>query len=146
MKVCKLNESVAKKLKLADVYLKSHSNEKRFLAWDCHRPVEAQTFLWNSYGCDVDSTKCKGFIAPPGKSKHNSGFAIDLTIAEKNGNPIVMPTPYDTFTTTAYVSSSSQWSELARSHWTLLNTAMSSVGCIVNPTEWWHYDCDELKK
>lgn len=139
--VCKLQPSGAQKLQRANEELKSLLPGARFMAWDCYRPPEVQTVLWNAYGCDSDPTKCAGYIAPPGRSQHNRGLAIDITLADPAGNPLPMPTEYDTFSQIAHSSSRSQWSLEAQRNWDAMNTALTRAGCTVNSSEWWHYDC-----
>lgn len=53
-----------------------------------HRSVEDQTRLWNNavvkYGSPVRARK---WVAPPGKSRHNKGYALDITMY-KDGKKI----------------------------------------------------------
>ncbi len=140
--VCKMNKSAAGRIEVADRYLKAHGfPEWKLMAWDCYRPAAAQTLLWNSYGCDSNPSKCGGYIAAPGRSKHNSGYAIDLTLADGNGRALEMPTGYDNFSRAAHPSTFTFGNNMSENHWYTLNEAMTAAGCKGNPSEWWHYDC-----
>lgn len=140
--VCKMKESAARRIETADRYLKVHGfPEWKLMAWDCYRPATAQTLLWNSYGCASNPSKCSGYIAAPGKSKHNVGYAIDLTLADAKGEALEMPTGYDNFSRSAHPATFTFGNNTGQNHWYILNEAMTAAGCKVNPSEWWHYDC-----
>ncbi|MBI4127334.1 D-alanyl-D-alanine carboxypeptidase family protein [Candidatus Peregrinibacteria bacterium] len=138
---CKMRESAARKIAVADKYIKTHGFNDRLMAWDCYRPKEAQQFLWSSYGCDSNPGKCSGYIAAPGKSKHNAGYAIDASMANVDGVPIKMPTEYDDFSASAHPGTFTFGNNIGQNHWSVLNDAMKVAGCKVNPSEWWHFDC-----
>lgn len=139
--VCKMRESSAKKIDKADDYLKTKGNGERIIAGDCGRPNYAQEILWEAFGCVENPSKCSGYIAYPGKSRHESYGAIDMALADKDGKPLPFPTKFDDFSKKAHLSSFSTWSVEAQENWTLMNDAMTHAGCTVNRSEWWHYDC-----
>ena len=64
--------------------------------WDAYRPVSAQFDLWNI--CP-DST----YVADPtkGYSSHSRGSTIDITLTDKRGTDMVMPTGFDDFSAKA---------------------------------------------
>ena len=60
--------------------------------YDAFRPVRAQFKLWEAVPDPV-------FVANPykGYSTHSRGNTVDLTLVTLDGQPVEMPTPFDTF-------------------------------------------------
>ena len=64
------------------------------LVYDSLRPRRIQTQMWEI----VKGTDKQQYVADPkGGSIHNYGAAVDLTIADENGKPLDMGTPFDYF-------------------------------------------------
>jgi D-alanyl-D-alanine dipeptidase len=83
------------------------------------------------------------FNPPP----HNTGGAIDLTIADQNGNLLEMGTDFDDFTNKAQTAfferddiSLTEQERMYRENRRLLLLAMTSVGFTNYNEEWWHFD------
>jgi D-alanyl-D-alanine dipeptidase len=107
--------------------------------YDGYRPLSVQKKFW-------ELVPDERYVADPKKgSRHNRGAAVDLTMVDKNGNEIPMPTPYDDFTEKAsrnYMDLSSQIIINRK----FLEDLMSKYGFIGLPTEWWHFDFNGWEK
>ncbi len=107
--------------------------------YDCYRPRSAQQILWDIVPDDR-------YVAnPKNGSRHNRGAAVDLTLVDKDGRELVMPTPYDDFTTKAHRSYQALPADALRNRATL-EQAMVAQGFLPLPTEWWHFDDPESKR
>jgi zinc D-Ala-D-Ala dipeptidase len=106
----------------------------RLVAWDCYRPFAVQKKMWELF-------PHKGYIADPnhGGSHHNRGAAVDVSLLTKDGTPIEMPTPFDTFSHAAFRHFEGG-SKTSRAHREVLIQAMEEAGFKPNPMEWWHFD------
>lgn len=120
-------------LALKKVADKLRSKEYRLLLFDGYRPLEVQKTFW-------EILPDPNYVADPAKgSRHNRGAAIDLSLADKNGNPIDMPTDYDHFGMEAHHDFMELHDEQIKNRATL-KQAMESHGFQSLATEWWHYD------
>lgn len=102
--------------------------------WDGFRPVSAQFKLWEV--CP-DST----YVANPNKgySNHSRGYAVDLTLIDREGKELEMPTGFDDFSAMAdrdYSDCPSEQAENAR----FLETVMEKHGFKGYWGEWWHFN------
>ncbi len=110
----------------------------RLQAWDCYRPIHVQWAMWRL-------VPVKGYVADPHTgSNHNRGGAVDVTLVTLQGEPVEMPTPFDTFGPAAHHGSSTATPD-ARAHRELLRQAMVDAGFRPNRMEWWHYDAPEAR-
>lgn len=110
----------------------------RLKAWDCYRPLHVQWAMWKL-------VPVKGYVADPHTgSNHNRGAAVDVTLITLTGEPVEMPTPFDTFGPTAHHGSGAGTAE-ARAHRETLRQAMVQAGFRPNRMEWWHYDAPEAR-
>lgn len=101
--------------------------------WDAFRPVSAQFALWEI--CP-DSR----YVANPNKgfSSHSRGNTVDLTLVDREGNELEMPTGFDDFSARAdrdYGDVPPEAAENARR----LEDAMTAGGFRPYFGEWWHY-------
>ncbi|HOJ78994.1 MAG TPA: D-alanyl-D-alanine dipeptidase [Bacillota bacterium] len=108
--------------------------------YDGYRSVEAQKKMWAI--CPDPR-----YVANPykGGSNHCRGAAVDLTIIDKDGNEMEMPTPFDTFAERAHQYSLAPTSQ-QRLNRMLLRTVMKQVGLQSIRTEWWHYQLPNANK
>jgi zinc D-Ala-D-Ala dipeptidase len=128
--VCLLRRSVAERLALAARTLAKHG--LRLVAWDCLRTPEAHLALWKAH-------PVPGAVADPGRgSLHERGVAIDVGLADREGNPVQMPTPFDTFGPAAAADAPLPDGP-AKQHRNVLIAAMNAAGFRPNPKEWWHF-------
>jgi D-alanyl-D-alanine dipeptidase len=122
----------------------------RVKVFDCYRPVRAvMNFVrWardlnDSAGKaefypDVDKRTLfrDGYIAS--HSGHSRGSTIDLSLAKADGTELDMGTPFDFFSPTSWVASTSI-SAAARANRMLLAIAMRRRGFRPYEREWWHF-------
>lgn len=78
----------------------------------------------------------QGFIAR--RSGHSRGAAIDLTIADLQGNLLDMGTPFDFFGAASH-HGATEISIKQQGNRQKLIDIMSSAGFVSYPAEWWHY-------
>lgn len=130
---CLLRASVARKLSLVQQDL-----EKRSLGlkvYDCYRPLSVQRRMWRFF-------PNPRYVANPAiGSRHNRGAAVDLTLVDRNGNELEMPTEFDNFTVRAHRNYRGG-SYRSRQNRQLLKSIMEKHGFNSMPTEWWHFDAD----
>jgi D-alanyl-D-alanine dipeptidase len=101
--------------------------------YDCYRPLSVQKQMWKLVPDDR-------YVANPTYgSRHNRGSAVDLTLVDRAGRELKMPTDFDDFTeraATTYDGASVQ----AKQNRQRLQEAMVKHGFIPLQTEWWHFD------
>ena len=78
-----------------------------------------------------------GMFLAPGKSKHNYGVAMDLTLEDSGGNELTMQTS---------IHDLSWYSAFKRNNANanLLYKIMSGTGLVPISSEWWHYQDNEV--
>lgn len=135
---CYLRKDVAERL--AQVQHDLQAQGLGLKVFDCYRPFSVQKTFF-------EIVPNPSFVAQPkevnGKpvegSKHNRGAAVDLTLVDKTGKELPMPTPFDDFTEKA--SPDYQGGDpVARANMRTLQTAMKKRGFQPIPSEWWHFD------
>lgn len=128
------------------------------LVWDAWRPVECQEGLFESFKTQLrrdhlDWNKerlleeTQKYVSLPSNnparpSPHNTGGAIDLTLANEKGQPLPMGTKFDDFTPksgTLYFEMNSEDQE-AKNNRRLLYWLMKAAEFTNYPEEWWHFD------
>ena len=119
--------------KLAKVARDLKERGYRLVVWDAWRPSSAQKALW--------AVKPDGrFLTPPSKiSRHRRGTSVDVTLADKSGKILEMPSDHDEFNSKADEDFSDVTKEVAKRA-RILRKAMFSAGFSGVPDEWWHYD------
>ncbi len=101
--------------------------------YDGYRPLSVQKQMWKIM---PDNR----YVANPAKgSRHNRGAAVDLTLVDKNGNELKMPTPFDSFEQKAHHSYQNLSDKIKQNRW-ILKTIMEKYGFKSITSEWWHYD------
>ena len=76
--------------------------------------------------------------SPTSWSRHTQGLAVDVTLVDRNGVEMRMPTGFDAFTPAAsstYIGSDPE----IRRNLEVLQTAMRNAGFNTIPSEWWHF-------
>lgn len=105
----------------------------RLKVFDGYRPLSVQWKFWEILP-DPD------YVADPRVgSRHNRGYAVDLTLVDLDGNEVLMPTEFDDFTERAHRDYLALPPE-AIGHREILEQVMVRHGFIPFPTEWWHFD------
>jgi len=129
--VCYVTEGTALKLSQAQVALEREGLGLRM--WDCFRPQAVQETMWAL-------VPDERFVAPPQTgSRHNRGASVDVTLVDKKGRPLPMPTAYDDFSARASATYADLPKKIIR-HRDQLRQAMSQAGFIPLSSEWWHFD------
>jgi D-alanyl-D-alanine dipeptidase len=105
----------------------------RLVIWDAWRPASAQRALWKA--------KPDGkFLTPPSKiSRHRRGTSVDISLADKDGKILAMPSDFDEFNAKADEDFSDVPKEAAKRA-RILRNIMFNAGFSGVPDEWWHYD------
>ncbi|MDX2079890.1 MAG: M15 family metallopeptidase [Terrimicrobiaceae bacterium] len=102
--------------------------------YDGYRPLSVQARMWAILPDER-------YVSDPAKSKgrHTRGVAVDVTLVDRLGNELPMPTPFDDFTTRAH-RDSPKWTEEQRRNSQKLEAVMTKYGFLAFHFEWWHYD------
>lgn len=134
---CALRASVAQKLGKVQTDLEKIGLGLK--VYDCYRPFSVTKQMW-------EVLPDPNYVANPARgSRHNRGAAVDLTLVDRTGKELEMPTPYDDFTKKAhrnYQGGSTQ----SRKNRQVLEDAMKKHGFIGITTEWWHFDSEDWQK
>lgn len=124
-----------------------------FIIYEAYRPLASQITLWNEIiekekiknpDMSVDSEDfialCDKFVANPYRqgSGHQSGAAIDVSLIDDNGVEYDMGGQVRGFENTAEFDCP-DISKEAEKNRKILNNALSEVGFVNYPSEWWHY-------
>ena len=144
-----LQPDVARMLVDAQHYLKTLHPELRLLVYDAVRPLSVQRIMWER----VKDTKYHRYVAPPDRmSLHNFGAAVDLTLADRRGQPLDMGTPFDHFGRAAGISDEEgliRQGLLTRQqvqNRQLLRQVMRHAGFRSISGEWWHFNACSLQE
>ena len=130
---CLLRETVAKRLAQVQNDLKNEGLGLK--VWDCYRPLAIQKALWKL----VPDPR---YVADPAKgSRHNRGAAVDVTLIDRTGKQLEMPTDYDDFSVKAHREDKTASAQAAANS-LRLERAMARRGFTGLATEWWHFDAD----
>lgn len=129
---CMLHITTARKLAVAAEILRQQGY--RLKIWDAWRPPEVQVSLYEFGGMT-------GMFADPSLqwSRHCSGTAVDLTLTDKKGRELRMPTGFDQGGPMSYYAYRGNNLEIRR-HLSALQQAMVTAGFTMLDTEWWHFD------
>jgi D-alanyl-D-alanine dipeptidase len=110
---------------------------KRGLAlkiYDGYRPLSVQQKMWNLI-------RDERYVSNPAvnKGRHTRGTAVDVTLVDKVGNELPMPSPFDDFTEAAHRDSKAM-TATQRANMLTLQDVMTRHGFEPYPYEWWHFD------
>jgi zinc D-Ala-D-Ala dipeptidase len=101
--------------------------------WDAYRPYSVTEAMW-------DPIRNPDYVADPAKgSRHNRGAAVDVTLVDRNGYELIMPTGYDDFSPRAAHAYTELSPQIRLNRQKLLDI-MTKHGFDPLPSEWWHYD------
>jgi D-alanyl-D-alanine dipeptidase len=127
---CWLRKSVA--IALVEAQKSLIEKGYRIKLFDCYRPHSVQWQLWNK----VPNPQ---YVANPEKgSMHNRGAAIDLGLADLNGNELDMGSHYDSFSKVSHHSYTDLSTEVLERR-KLLKETMAKYKLKFTTSEWWHY-------
>lgn len=131
--VCFLRRKTYEKLVKANSILNDYGY--KIVIFDAYRPIKYQEIMWNYYPDER-------FVTNPykGNSIHCKASAVDITLADLNGNLIKMPTEYDHFGKESYVCNLKKYNKEIYNNIKLLQKVMILCGFKLFPTEWWHFN------
>ncbi len=130
--VCLLRKETAQKLARAQTQFQKEGFSIKI--WDAYRPPYVQRIFW-------ELVSDERYVANPNKggSRHNRGGAVDLTLVDKFGKELEMPSAFDDFSDRASPSNLDMSPE-ARKNVDYLNRVMTENGFLMYSHEWWHFD------
>lgn len=102
--------------------------------YDAYRPTSVQQ-RW------FDVVRQHKWVADPSRGMggvHDRGTALDISIVDKSGKLVEMPTPMHTFTEAASRLSTTM-TDTARKNMNYLKEVMVSCGFDIINSEWWHF-------
>ena len=146
LRQCFLQPAAAAMLAKATAMLRRVQPTWGLLAYDCARPQSVQRQMWDI----VAGTPQERYVADPNTevgSIHNYGCAIDLTLADAEGKPRDMGTPFDFFGPAANprqdiaLLRADKLRHAQLSNRLLLRYVMVSAGFYPINDEWWHFNC-----
>ncbi|MER5436620.1 M15 family metallopeptidase [Streptomyces sp. NPDC002588] len=82
------------------------------------------------------------YVSPPDVAPHSAGAAVDLTLADASGRELDLGTRMNADpeeSNGACYTHALNINEEARTNRNLLNSALTAVGLVNYPTEWWHW-------
>lgn len=142
-----LHPEAAAKLVKAQAILNDISPELSLLVYDAARPVSVQRKMYDK----VKNTPLHAYVANPDRTGlHNYGMAVDLTICNKQGNPLDMGTPFDFFGRAAGINMEAELVKEGKltpaqvNNRKLLRKVMTEAGFLTIRGEWWHFNAVSL--
>ena len=134
---CFLRASVAEKLSRVQTELATQGLGLK--VYDCYRPLSVQKRLWQI-------KPDPNYVANPvNGSRHNRGAAVDLTLVDRTGKTLEMPTDFDDFSDRAS-RNYNQLSNAAKTNRATLARVMVKYGFVPLETEWWHFDAKDWQQ
>ena len=166
-----LRKSVLKRLIEAQQYLTESNPHLQLALFDAWRPISVQKFMFDysineickSRGIDINDNYFKETITeiiqevgrfwakptsnPATPPPHSTGAAIDLTLADFNGNPLDLGGEIDFIGDKSrpnFYEKDSLKSIYSKHHVfhnrrSLLLSVMEKAGFVQHPNEWWHF-------
>jgi len=161
-----LRRGVVERLSLAENHIQRVAPGLRLVVFDAYRPVAVQRFMvgWTFQqqleraGLSVQSlteaerqavlAQVYQFWAPPSLDPatpppHSTGGAVDLTLADAEGNELDMGSAIDEIGARSYpehfAAADTEPERTFHARRTLLYDAMASAGFRRHPREWWHF-------
>lgn len=130
--LCLLEAQTAKRLVKANRYFQAQGDTIKI--WDAYRPVSVQWSLYHATPANL-----KQYAPAPSKnSQHSKGIAADITLVDKSGKELPMPTGFDNFTDKAHADYPDLPKE-ALANRAFLRKGMEQQGFTVYSLEWWHF-------
>jgi D-alanyl-D-alanine dipeptidase len=149
-KIYFVRKDVAEKLVQAQTRLPEGMS---FLIKECYRPLNVQRSFWNEYSSRIRaqhpqwsesqiSEECSKFIAPVEVAPHSTGGAVDLVLIDTKGELLDMGCEFNaspiSCKNATYTAAQNISAEGKRNR-KFLMSAMSKVGFVNYPTEFWHW-------
>lgn len=126
-----LRRGTAQKLKKAQAQFAEIGYHLK--VWDAYRSLETQRLLW-------EAIPDERYVVNPQKgiSYHNRGAAVDVTLVDKDGRDLIMPSDFDDFSPRANRDYSDVLPQ-AEANARLLEKIMNQNGFNSIFNEWWHF-------
>ncbi|MDR1720162.1 MAG: M15 family metallopeptidase [Dysgonamonadaceae bacterium] len=139
-----LHPDAAGKLAKAQQILRRERPGYALLVYDATRPIPIQRYMYNF----VKEKNKTYYVANPDKKggRHNYGMAVDLTIIDRDGQPLPMGTPFDFLSMEANTDKedalvkNGKISKEERDNRLLLRRVMRQAGFTTVTSEWWHFN------
>jgi D-alanyl-D-alanine dipeptidase len=138
-----LHREGAERLEQAVAHLAKQRQDLKLVVLDAVRPQRVQQRLWDR----LEGTDLRMYFADPARgSIHSFGMAVDITLADRDGNELDMGTPFDDLTELSHPQREAAWlasGALTRAQLDnrmLLRDVMDRAGWQGISTEWWHFD------
>ena len=134
-----VHKEVYDKLKALEPVLRE--KKLKLVIFDAYRPIEVQKVMWGILPNSL-------YVANPKTgSHHNRGVAIDVALADEDGNYLEFPTEFDSFEKKAAHSYECTPEERQKcENRALLKGLLESAGLTALNTEWWHYQLPNAKE
>lgn len=145
-----LREGVLQRLRRAQRLL---PDGLRLVLVEGYRPLTLQRAYFEEYAAGLRAahpdwpderihTAASRYVSPPAVAPHSAGAAVDLTLADADGNELALgtrvnasPEESDGACYTHAANIGARAAELR----SLLGTALTATGLVNHPTEWWHW-------
>lgn len=103
--------------------------------YDAYRPLSVQKTLWAE-------AKNEHYCATPSKEPggHPRGTAVDVTLVDKNGAELEMPTAYGDIHSKDIYKAEAKLSATAKHNVALLKRVMTKHGFAQSEPVWWHFE------
>ncbi|MFD3314595.1 M15 family metallopeptidase [Streptomyces sp. NPDC058694] len=125
----------------------------RLLFVEGYRPLSLQRHYFDEYAGQLRAeypewtaeqvrSAASRYVSPPEIAPHSAGAAVDLTLADDDGHELDMGTRMNATpeeSAGACYTQADNINDAARSHRHILSTALTAVGLVNYPTEWWHW-------
>lgn len=129
----------------------------RLLIVEGYRPPALQRAYFEEYATELRHANpgwsdsliheaASRYVSPPQIAPHSAGAAVDLTLADQDGQEVDMGTRMNASPDEsggACYTHAESISPTARAHRETLCRAMSEAGFVNYPTEWWHFSCGD---
>ena len=110
----------------------------RLVLFDCYRPISVQKEMWAI-------KPNKNYVTPPEKgSMHNRGLAVDMGLADLDGNLLEMGSDFDEFAKESHWTFPHEPGIMERRN--MLRQRAEEMGLLPIRTEWWHYSLRNVRR
>ncbi len=108
--------------------------------WDGYRPLAVQQRMW-------ERIPDPRYVSDPAVNagRHTRGTAVDVTLVDRLGRELSMPTDFDDFSEAAHAEARTA-TPLQAGNARRLRRAMERRGFLAFPTEWWHFDWKDWQR
>ena len=128
--VCLLQKDTLDKLNQAEALFEKDGYS--IIIYDAYRPYSVTLLLYDKY-------KTGTYLAGPRfGSVHNKGCAIDMSLLDKDGKPIEMPSPIHTLNASSNRDNPNM-TAAAKANMNYMADIMRSCGFSTINSEWWHF-------